>query len=67
MMCSIHIDESIIHVSTIAQPSLYTFLSEKLNILLICLDNRCTMHDFQCDAHVSGHVGIKTSLVTVVL
>jgi hypothetical protein len=50
-MCSIHIDESAIHVSAIAQSSRFCLpFFEKLDNLLACLDNRCTMHGFQCDA-----------------
>jgi hypothetical protein len=48
MMCSIHIDESVIHVSMAAWPSrFYLPFSEKLNNLLDRLDNRCTVHGSQ--------------------
>jgi hypothetical protein len=47
MMCSIHIDESLIHRSAAARPPhLCVFLSKKFDSLLACLDNRHTMHDF---------------------
>jgi hypothetical protein len=50
-MCSIHIDESVIHMSATAWPShLCVPFFEKLDSLLTCLDNRCTMHDFQSNA-----------------
>jgi hypothetical protein len=50
MMCSIHIDESTIHVSNVAWPShLCVPLSKKLNSLLDRLDNRRMMNDFQCN------------------
>jgi hypothetical protein len=68
MMCSIHIDESTIHMSVVVWPSrLCVPFSEKLDNLFVCLDNRCMMHIFQCDMHVSGHVGIETSPVTMAL
>jgi hypothetical protein len=45
-------DEFAIHVSITTRPSLlYLPFSEKLNNLLDRLDNRPTMHGFQCDAH----------------
>jgi hypothetical protein len=45
-------DEFAIHVSITTRPSLlYLPFSEKLNNLLDRLDNRRTMHGFQCDAH----------------
>jgi hypothetical protein len=50
MMCSIHIDESALHVSTVAWSShLCVPCSEKLDSLLVCLDNRHTVHGFQCN------------------
>jgi hypothetical protein len=50
-MCSIHINEYVIHVVTVAWLSrLCVPFSGKLDILLVCLDNRCMIHDFQCDA-----------------
>jgi hypothetical protein len=50
-MCSIHIDEYAIHVSTATQLSrLCAPFSEKFDSLLAYLDNRRTMHGFQCDA-----------------
>jgi hypothetical protein len=55
-MCSIHIDKFVIHVTAVAWPSrLCVPFSEKLDILLVCLDNRRTIHDFQCDAHEDGN------------
>jgi hypothetical protein len=55
-MRSIHIDESAIHVSAAAWPSrLCVPFSEKLDSLLVCLDNRSTMHGFQCDACEWAH------------
>jgi hypothetical protein len=48
MMCSIHIDESIIYMSLAARPScLCVPFSEKLDSLLDRLDNQRTMHDSQ--------------------
>jgi ligand-binding sensor protein len=48
MMYSIHIDESVIHVSIAARPSrLYVPFTEKLNSLLDHLDNQRTMHSSQ--------------------
>jgi hypothetical protein len=50
MMCSIHIDEFVIHVTAVAWPSrLCVPFSKKLDILLACLDNWCMIHSFQCD------------------
>jgi hypothetical protein len=55
-MCSIHIDESVIHVSIVAWPSrLCVLFSEKLNSLLDRLDNLRMMHGFQCDMHEGVH------------
>jgi hypothetical protein len=55
-MCSIHIDESAIHVSLAERLSrLFVPFSKKLDSLLDRLDNQCTMHDFQCDAHEQEH------------
>jgi hypothetical protein len=49
-MCSIHIDESVIYVSTAARPSSFCVpFSEKLDSLLGRLDNRRTMHNFHYD------------------
>jgi hypothetical protein len=49
-MCSIHIDESIIHMTTVVWSlGLCVPFSKKLDILLACLDNRCMIHGFQCD------------------
>jgi hypothetical protein len=51
MICSIHIDESAIHVPIAARLSrLCVPFSKKLNSLLDCLDNRRMMHDFQNNA-----------------
>jgi hypothetical protein len=51
MMCSIHIDESTIHMLKIARPScLCVPVSEKLDSLLNYLDNRRMMHGSQNDA-----------------
>jgi hypothetical protein len=56
IMCSIHIDESAIHVSAATRPSrLCVPFSEKLDSLLICLDNRLMMHGFQCNGHKWAH------------
>jgi hypothetical protein len=50
MICSIHIDESTIHVSMAAQPSrLWVSFSKKLNSLLDRLNKRCMMHGSQND------------------
>jgi hypothetical protein len=50
MICSIHIDESAIHMSMAAQPSrLWVPLSKKLDSLLDRLNNRCMMHGSQND------------------
>jgi hypothetical protein len=46
MMCSIHIDESAIHMSIVARLSrLYVSFFEKLDSLLDCMDNRRMMHN----------------------
>jgi hypothetical protein len=56
MMCSIHIDESAIHVFIATRPSrFYVPFSEKLNRLLDRLDNRRMMHGFQYGALEWAH------------
>jgi hypothetical protein len=51
MMCSIHIDETAIHLSVAAGPShLCVPLSEKLDSLFDRLVNRHMIHDSQSDA-----------------
>jgi hypothetical protein len=55
-MCSIHIDESVIHMSAAARLSrLCVPFSEKLDSLLACLDNRCTMHGSRCNTREWAH------------
>jgi hypothetical protein len=50
-MCSMHNDESAIHVFIVARPSrLCVPFSKKLDNLIDCLDNRHTMYGFQCSA-----------------
>jgi hypothetical protein len=50
-MCSIHIDESLIHVSIAAWLSrLYVPFSGELNSLLDRLDNRYSTHDSRSNA-----------------
>jgi hypothetical protein len=49
-MCSIHIDESVIHVSITARSSrLYIPFFKKLDSLLDHLDNQRTIHDSRND------------------
>jgi hypothetical protein len=56
MICSIHIDESGIHVSITARLSrLCVPFFEKLNSLLDHLDNQRTMHDSRNDALEWAH------------
>jgi hypothetical protein len=56
MMCSIHIDESAIHVSIASRCSrLYVPYSKKLDSLLERLNNQRMMHDFQCGVHKWVH------------
>jgi hypothetical protein len=51
MMCSIHIDESLIHMSIVVRLSrLCIPFSKKFDNLLDHLDNWHMIHDFQCDA-----------------
>jgi hypothetical protein len=51
MMCSIHIDKSVIRMSIAARlPRLYVHFSKKLNNLLDPLDNWRMMHGSQNDA-----------------
>jgi hypothetical protein len=50
MMCLIHIEESAIQVFIDVRPScLCVPFSKKLDNLLVRLDNRHMMHNFQCD------------------
>jgi hypothetical protein len=64
-MCSIHMDQSAMHVSTAARSShLYVPFSKKLDSLVYCLDNQSMMHSFQCSVH-EGHTGIETMSITV--
>jgi hypothetical protein len=65
-MCLIHIDESTIHMYAVARLShLCVPFSEKLDILLVRLDNRCMMHGFQCDTHRDQNDTRYCSIVTL--
>jgi hypothetical protein len=68
MTCSIHVDESAIHVSIIARLShLWVPFFEKLDNLFDRLDNQHTMHHFQCDERACGRMGIEMASVIVAL